>query len=320
MSETPARKPLFKRVAVDNIEITERDVEIIRQVAKHRFLRSSHIVALVPGSAQKTIRRLQLLYHHQMLDRPREQIEYYQKLGSKPMVYGLGNKGADLLAERMKYPRGKINWAAKNKTVGPIFLEHTLLTADFMVALEVACRENGRVRLIEAEEILAKAPESTRKRRNPLGWNVTVEEVEKADRPRHTLGVIPDKIFGLRYLDKPDGKNTAYFFLEADRATMPVMRSNLRQTSFYRKLVAYYATWETELHTKQFNIKNFRVLTVTSSQSRVRNLIEANKALAKGTGSRLFLFTDEASLKKAGNPLTMDWQSGKEGETVRLVE
>lgn len=318
MSETPARKPRFKRVAVDKIEITDRDIEIIRQVAKHRFLRSSHIVALVGGSSQKTVRRLQLLYHHQMLDRPREQIEYYQTLGSKPMVYGLGNKGADLLAERMEYTRGKINWAAKNKKIGPIFLEHTLLTADFMVALEVACRENGRIRLIDTEEILAKAPESTRKRLNPLGWNVIVNDV---DQRRYTLGVIPDKIFGLQYLDKPEGKNIGYFFLEADRATMPVMRASLRQTSFYRKLLAYYATWETGLLAKIFNFeKSFRVLTVTSSSARVTNLIEANKALVKGVGSRIFLFTDEASLKKADNPLTMEWQSGREGETMRLVD
>jgi hypothetical protein len=316
MPETPERKPRFKRVAVENIEITERDVEIVRQVAKHRFLRSTHITALVPGSAQTTIRRLQLLYHHQILDRPREQIDYYNPIGSKAIVYGLGNKGADLLAERMEYLRGKINWAAKNKSVGPIFLEHTLLTADFMVALEVACREHGRVRLIDAQEILAKAPESTRKRPNPTGLSVTVDDL---DQRRHTLGVIPDQMFGLQYLDKPEGRNIGYFFLEADRATMPVMRSNLRQTSFYRKLVTYYATWETGLHTKLFNFKNFRVLTVTSSPARVANLIEANKTFAKGTGSRIFLFTDEASLKKAGNPLTLDWQSGREGETVRLV-
>ena len=317
MPETTARKPRFKRVAVEDIQITERDVEIVRQVAKHRFLRSSHITSLVPGSAQYTVRRLQLLYHHQILDRPREQIEYYQRLGSKPMVYGLGNKGADLLAERMEYSRGKINWAAKNKSVGPIFLEHTLLTADFMVALEVACREHGRVRLIDAQEILEKAPESTRKRSNPTGLSVTVDDL---DQRRHTLGVIPDQLFGLQYLDKPEGRNIGYFFLEADRATMPVMRHDLRQTSFYRKMVVYYATWETGLHTKLFNFKNFRVLTVTSSPARVGSLIEANKILAKGTGSRMFLFTDETSLKKAGNPLTLEWQSGKEGETTRLVE
>jgi len=317
MLDTPERKPRFKRVDdAPRIEITERDVEIVRQVAKHRFLRSSQIVSLINASPQMIVRRLQLLYHHQLLDRPREQIAYYQNLGSKPMVYGLGNKGADLLAERLSIPRGKINWTDKNKAVGSVFLEHTLLTADFMVAVEVACREHGRIRFIDTEEILANAPASTQKSKNPLGWRVNVQD----DRRVYTLGVIPDKIFGLQYLDKPEGRNIGYFFLEADRATMPVMRSNLDQTSFYRKLVAYHATWEREILIKQYGFKNFRVLTVTSSQSRVQNMIEANKTFTKGLGARIFLFTDEDTLKKEVNPLTLTWQSGREGETVRLVE
>jgi hypothetical protein len=60
-------------VAVENIQITERDLEILRQVHKHRFLRSNHIVALLNSSAQMILRRLQLLYYHGYLDRPRSE-------------------------------------------------------------------------------------------------------------------------------------------------------------------------------------------------------------------------------------------------------
>src|SRR5437016_5148952 len=50
------------------------------------------------------------------------------------------------------------------------------------------------------------------------------------------LGVIPDRVFALEYADQYDQMQRAYFFLEADRGTMPVTRHTLSQTSFYRKL------------------------------------------------------------------------------------
>ena len=48
------------------------------------------------------------------------------------------------------------------------------------------------------------------------------------------LAVIPDAVFGLDFSVERKRK---YFFLEADRATMPVVRRDLDQTSFVRKLV-----------------------------------------------------------------------------------
>jgi hypothetical protein len=38
--------------------LTERDLEIVRQVARHRFLRSTHLFALIGGSPQKIHERL----------------------------------------------------------------------------------------------------------------------------------------------------------------------------------------------------------------------------------------------------------------------
>jgi hypothetical protein len=190
------------------------------------------------------------------------------------------------------------------------------LVADVMVAFEAACQKSGRVRLIRADEILKQASEATRRRKNPLKWNVPASYGGQSI----TLGLVPDKIFGLQYLDKPEGKNRAYFFLEADRATMPVMRTDIRQTSFYRKMVGYHETWKQGLHTRVYGIKNFRVLTVTSSPQRVRNLIEANKQLTEGQGSRMFLFSDEKALQAAKDPLALEWLSGRDEVPIRLAE
>ncbi len=93
-----SRLPRFARAsAVAALQITGRDREIIRLVHQHRFLRSSHVIFLVSGSRQQILRRLKLLYHHGYLERPRSQLDYYHKGGSREMVYGLSEKGAALL-------------------------------------------------------------------------------------------------------------------------------------------------------------------------------------------------------------------------------
>lgn len=131
------------------------------------------------------------------------------------------------------------------------------------------------------------------------------------------LGVAPDRVFGLRFEDEPEGSNRAFFFLEADRASMPVARRGLRQTSVARKFLAYAETWRQGLHTAHFGIKRFRVLTVTTAPERARHLLAANERLAGG-GSPIFLFADAASLL-GGNPLTYAWLNGLR-EGTRLID
>ena len=68
------RKPRFRRAPeIAPIQLTERDRMIVRCVFQHRFLRSWQIAALVGGSKQAVLRRLQLLFHHGYLERPRAQ-------------------------------------------------------------------------------------------------------------------------------------------------------------------------------------------------------------------------------------------------------
>src|ERR1041384_3682580 len=109
------RRPRFQRSNdAPPIHLTDRDVEIIRHVHKHRFLRSTHIRKLVGGTSDTVLRRLQLLFHHGYLDRPRAQIDYYRR-GSQAMVYGLGDKGAREMQQTGKIESGKVNWTIKNR-------------------------------------------------------------------------------------------------------------------------------------------------------------------------------------------------------------
>jgi DNA-binding Lrp family transcriptional regulator len=287
------------------MQLTERDRDILRHVRRHRFLRSSHLAALIGGRTQHLLRRLRLLYHHGYLERPRAQIDYYHRGGSRCLAYGLGKQSAALL----QLERSSSDWSAKNDGVGRSFLEHALMVSDVMVSLEVACRQNGRVRLLIGEDI--PMPAETRIQSEPFQWRVTLAS-------RTKLGVIPDRVFALEFLDQPQGRNRVLCFLEADRATMPIARRTLTRSSFQRKLLAYEATWTQGLQQTRFGFQRFRVVTVTTSTARVASLVEASRQLSRGHG--LFLFTDLATLTSHDDMLTLPFQSGRAGQTTTLLD
>jgi hypothetical protein len=290
------------------MQLTARDRRIIQLVYQHRFLRSSHLVELVHDSTQTVLRRLQLLYHHGYLERPRSQIEYYHQGGSRHIVYGIGAGGASLLKTELGYTFGKVRWAEKNRKVGRIFLEHALLVSDVMVTFELACQETGRIRFVTEDELLVHDQSGHLSR--PFRWSVTVKDGLK-------LGIIPDRVFALEYLDQGGMPNRAFFFLEADRGTMPVKRRYLGQTSFYRKLLAYEATWSQSIHSTRFGFHRFRVLTVTKSADRTRSLMAVCSQLKRGQG--LFLFADWASVEKPSDLFSPIWMTGRQGESPALL-
>ena len=291
-----SRLPRFQRAhTVAPIQLTERDHNILRLVHRHRFLRSHQIIALIGGSAQPLSRRLQWLFHHGYLERPRAQLQYYERTGSQTIAYGLGNKSSSLL--QLNPP----SWGEKNRAIGRIYLAHALLVSDVIVSLELACRQHG-IRLLHEDEL--NLPVEA-----PLHWQVKLRDGTK-------LGVIPDRTFALEYADQKGQVQQVYYFLEADRGTMPVVREKLTQSSFYRKLLAYEATWTNKVHQRHLGIPRFRVLTVTTSAARVRSLLDACSRLQRGHG--LFLFADQSVLEK--DLLTAVWQCGKAATMSALVD
>lgn len=308
------RRARFRRDTPQPMRLTDDDIAIIRYVARYRFLRSTHIVQLLPGrSDKKLIERLGALYHNQYLDRPRAQLDYYATAGSAPMVYALGNRGAQVLTESGEVKHASIDWTWKNRSAGRAFIEHTLLTADCEIAFVCAARKRDDVVWISDTEILARAPEATRVAVNPFRLSIR----SKIGSDWRDLALVPDAVFGL---DFTAARKRKYFFLEADRATMPVMRSSLEQTSVYRKLLTYLDGGGVgNAFGQHFGVGNFRVLFVTTSAERTTSMMDALRKASGGDGSRQFLFADRDQLRASDDVLTMPWLSGK-GEQVRLIE
>lgn len=260
------------------MQLTARDTEIIRHVARHRFLNSAQIAFLVDGSLPRVSRRLQLLFHHGYLDRPSAQLRYFAEGGSQPIAYAVGRAGARVMASSTGR---RLRW--DNRTVKQLYLRHTLLVADIMLEFEKACRSPDAPKLLMEEDLSPGESPSV-----AFKWTVTVRHDQETKR----VGVFPDRVFALE--SRSTGDRTL-FFVEADCGTMPVERTSLSQSSIMRKLLAYEATWAQSIHRTRFNCHRFRVLFVTLNPDRVQHMAEACSRLTSGRG--LFLFTDADTLR-----------------------
>jgi hypothetical protein len=100
---------------------------------------------------------------------------------------------------------------------------------------------------------------------------------------------------------------------------MPVERfKNAQGAYFFKKMMTYYEANRQQRHVHDLGIKNFRVLTVTTTKKRVDRMLTALDGITKGRGSNVFLFADQAALT-GSNPFDLQWVSGKR-EAVRLTD
>ena len=270
MSSKQLRLPRFLRHPdlAGAFQMTPRDIEILRHVAEHRFIRSEWLIKLVGGSRQQILRRLNLLFHHGYLDRPRAQLDYYHEGGSKSLVYGLASRGAGRLRRDLDLPFHRMDWTTRNKGVGRLFLEHTLMVSDFMAAIEIECRLHPNLCLKYGHEL--QLPEGREKSREPFRWTVDLPG-------KRRVGVVPDKVFAIEVYGDRGLSRSVVCFLEADQGTMPIERRDLRQSCVLRKLKAYEATSVSGIQRNRQGSEHFKVIFVARSDAR-RTSIQAAAA------------------------------------------
>lgn len=305
------RLPKFRRTdARPPLQLTPRDIAIIRAVAAHRFLRSNHITTLIDADHKTICHRLTLLFRAGYLDRPSAQLEYYRAGGgSSKMVYALANLGAQVLIEADGLEAARVDWARKNHEAKRRFLLHTLACADLRVAITAAVRTRPGITLQDTRDLIAGMPATTQAAANPLAWRVTVAH----NGNQHDIGVVPDHAFALLY---QDGTRRCYL-AEVDLASMPVERASMRQTSILKKCLAYEKARAQKLHEKQSAWRNFRVLIVTNCDQRAHNIRAAIQRAPALKSSPLFLVTDQQSL--AGQDiLAFPWPTS-DGTTQTLI-
>jgi hypothetical protein len=177
--------------------------------------------------------------------------------------------------------------------------------------LQCAARDRNDVRLIHPDQMVASFPDQTISARSHFALSVKLSEKGVI----HEIGIVPDLIFGLTL---PYGSHRC-FMVEIDRGTMPIVRSDILQTSFERKMRAYLTAHAAKLHERHFGWKTFRVLTITTDQARMQSMKAALRQLhiPHSLGVPLFYFATRDELRTS-DPLAHGWQDGH-GQVVKLV-
>jgi hypothetical protein len=140
----------------------------------------------------------------------------------------------------------------------------------------------------------------------------TSVQVENA-RGTERIPVAPDAYFVLQVSDGDDS-GRIHCFLEADRGTMTVAR-------FLTKLRGYFAFWKSGQAEEQFGMKNFLVVTTTTSQMRADHLLEACREVSEW-GLRMFLFASEADYLPADTLTALNpiWRTPADDGAHSLLE
>jgi hypothetical protein len=290
--------------------LTARDLKILAAIEQHRFLSSRHVAALIPGSPERLVRRLALLRRHGYIERYFSRRHTESRGGSAPFVYGLAASGGNILREEGLRREGRSRWLSESRLMRGESIAHAVMISDVLVALKGACRSKG-VKFISPRDIQLEAFGHESRR---FSWRVSTEHDHA---PVH-LTMVPDEIFALEEDTGSPAPSRTYYLLEADRGTMPVVRRNFSQTSIFRKLIGYYATWRQGLHRTKFGFSRIRVLTVTASRERLDHIVEVSQSLNQGKGSGLFVFADIATLR-GHEILSAAMASGRVGEKTSLA-
>ena len=129
---------------------------------------------------------------------------------------------------------------------------------------------------------------------------------------------MPDYIFGIRNKSRTDKVIERFYFVEIDRGTMPITRRDITQSSFMRKVLSYADTFERGLAKSRFEINGFQVLTVTTSEERIKSIQSAIANLRERSFSaNTFLFKTKGD-KQGHFPFYSGWQNAN-GKAADII-
>jgi hypothetical protein len=286
--------------------LTERDVEILKLLARYRYLPADDIHAFVGGSLKNVAHRLNLLSRKPNLYiKRRHQQRQNANNNYRRLIYELDDRGLAILRER--------GLPHLPKTYHRNFA-HELMVCRITASVELGARHNRTVRLITWQEIMAseKTPLATRQSATPTSIPVSFTVHEARCSTTVTADARP---FGLERNNTNTGRSFVFCpGIEADCGTEPVDTSDLDRSSIFKKFAAYRAIAEQGLYRSHFGFPNFFVPIITTTTARMQSMIGLLEKITGGCGSKMFLFKTFPALtsfekppEPGGHMLTQPW-------------
>jgi DNA-binding Lrp family transcriptional regulator len=236
-----------------NAKLTTRDISVILDVYKYRYLSGSQIEKLHFPSTQTMWRRIRALLDLGCL-------KSFTVPSIPERIFYLDKKGAEIAAIELSVDIADLGWQRHTRQPKDYyFLRHFLAINDFCILLTTASRKTDLT-------LLGFIPEY-------IGEQTKEGHVKKHIRDRvNDLSHTPDAVFSLE-----KAGNAALFFLEIDRGGEVVAdpeKGLLKAVVFY---LHYWCSRNWLRYQKDFarEFKTFRTLIITTSKARVQHLREA---------------------------------------------
>lgn len=277
------------------VKLTERDVQILLDLYKMRYLSVGQVQRLHFPSEQTTYRRLRAL-------RKSALVQMFSAPNIESSIVHLDKAGADIVAGHLQVDPAELRWKEKSRTPKDYyFLNHFLAINDFRIALQQAC-ENSLVNL------LGFIPESYGEKTSKGGVTKYIRDVVcDIKTRRESIGHTPDAVFALQ----KDGKS-ALFFLEIDRGTETVSDADKGVLKCVRFYLNYLADGKYQRYAGDFGcaeFKGFRALIITTSDTRLKNCRLAAKSLEFPVQGKRFVWVSTYERINKDGPLEQVWQS-----------
>lgn len=250
---------------------TKRDVDIILDVYKYRYLKTSQIQRLHFPSERTTTRRLKFLTDYKLL-------KYFNVPNIPERIYQITSRGANLVAQHQGAAVTDLLWS--RTTAEPkdyYFMQHFLAINQFRIDVSKACQKSDIQLLGFIPEYYGHKYPSGRITKHIKDF------VFGLDNPTEKISHTPDAVFALSKAAAASsggalgGVVSALFFLEIDRGTEVLSDPD----KGFLKMIRYYLgyaksdKWRSyQIEFKADYFKNFRLLIVTSSEQRLENMRE----------------------------------------------
>lgn len=241
--------------------LRDSDLEILRYCHELRFCTIDHLTALTGRHRQALHLRLQQLIAEKYIYR----IKFPNP--NQKHIYSIGSLGFKHLAFSGSIPLAEVPARLRTNELKPLFLSHTLLVTDIHTTLMLASR-NSPLQIADWRE----------------GKGIYDSVIFYENGRKIRLPVCPDGFFSIVNKAQPVPGNQLAFALEADRST------TTRRT-FDDKIKAYCQYLEQNRQVKMFNVKWFRVVTITLTNARANSLANLANQTVPDRLKKFFLFT-----------------------------
>ena len=256
--------------------ITQRDIDTVITLYKHRYLKTSQIQQLYFPSLHTANRRLRSLTEQGL-------VKQFTVPNIPERIYHVAKKGAHLVAQQLSVTVPELKWS--EHTHAPkdyYFMQHFLGINQFRMDVTKACAKSEI-------ELLGFIPEYYGSKKASGHTTKYIKDfIIDAANPANKISHTPDAVFALQKSGKP-----ALFFLEIDRGTEVLTNPEkgfLKMLHFY---INYAKSGKFKTYQEEFKcagLKVFRLLIVTTSAERLENMREASGGGAGGDTKLLRYF------------------------------